>query len=784
MLKNYFTIALRALRQNKTYAFINVSGLALGLGASMTIFLIVQNELSYDRYHHNAERTYRVTVHGLDFNPSVSFVVAPHFRNDFPEAENVSQYVYQGKGLLQVGKDRFNEEGVAFADGQFPAIFDFTWLRGNPKLALTAPKSVVLTASMAKKYFGTIDAIGKSLKLDNSFDLNVTGVIEDLPSNTHLIFSMLVSWETIRKREFRDVGFWDIGGGYLYVTLPNHVAAENVTSRFDAFIRKNWGNEIANGCYLILQPVTEIHFEQHYLNQVSMPRSRESVYGLAWVGLFIVLTACINFVNLAITQSLKRVKEVGIRKALGAYRRQLIVQVMTETTLLVSISIALALLIVYGFLPYAKPLLNIRIEAADLIKPEVLLVTGGIALATILIAGLYPALVQSGFHPINALKSGSTDYSGDHSKFGKALVVVQFGITQLLIVATIILGQQMDFFMNQNIGFNKEAVVTFPSGNKSDILYKKLTEISGVTGISLATGPPAGVEQATEFSSPESGMMDEDVTEIKSVDENYMSLFKLPLLAGEPIIKTAPKDTLYQIVANETLIHRMGIETPAKAIGTKIMIGKTALFIKGVVKDFQSESKHKTIRSCFLIYDPQRFWQASVKLNPKTIKGTLSAIEKVWSDLNPESLFSYEFLDQRIARMYQQEEKMFNAVSMFSGIAIFIGCLGLYGLVAMMAIKRTKEIGIRKVLGATVAQIIFLFFHRFVWLILIAFIVSTPIAWYAMNKWLAEFAYHITIGPSIFLVSILAMVGLAAITISYQSIKAALVNPVESLKAE
>jgi putative ABC transport system permease protein len=784
MLKSYFKIAFRTLFQNKTYAFINVSGLALGLAASIVIFLIVQNELSYDRYHKKADRTYRITVHGLDFNPSVSFAVAPRFRTDFPEVENVSQYLYQEKGLVQVGHDRYNEEGFAFADDQFAQIFDFNWLRGNSKLALKEPNSVVLTETMAKKYFGTIDALGKSIKLNNAHELAVTGVIKDLPSNTHLIFTFLVSWETIRKRELTNTEFWDIGGGNLYVTLPDQVSEKNVAYRLNAFIQKNWGEEIAKGCYLILQPITEIHFEQHYLNQVSMPRSRESVYGLAWVGLFIVLTACINFVNLAITQSLKRAKEVGIRKALGAYRKQLVTQVLTETTLLVWFSIALALTFVCGFLPHTKSLLNIRIEPSHLFNPEVLIVITCIAVVTILIAGLYPALVQSGFKPIKALKSGSTDYSGGNSRFGKGLVVIQFAITQLLIVATIIIGKQIDFFVNQDIGFDKEAIVTFPTGNKSDVMYKRLSDISGVVGISLASGSPAGVANAGPFSSPESGMHEIDVTEIKSVDEKYMPLFKLTLLAGEPITKTNPKDTIYQIVANQTLVERIGIQEPLKAIGKKILIGNTAFFIKGVVKDFQSESKHKKIRSCFMIYDPQRFWNTSVKVNSRTIKTTLSSIGKVWTELNPESLFSYEFVDQRIAQMYMQEEKMFNAVTIFSGIAILIGCLGLYGLVSMMAVQRTKEIGIRKVLGATIWGIVLLFFNRFIWLILAAFVISAPLAWFAMNKWLEEFAYHITIGPAIFLVSILVMVMLAAMTISYQSIKAALVNPVDSLKTE
>jgi putative ABC transport system permease protein len=783
MIRNYFKIAFRTLLRNKSYAFINITGLALGLAACIVIFLVVQNELSYDHYHAKADRTYRVTLFGEPCNPSVSFAVAPAFRNDFPEAE-VSQYYYQEGGLVKVGEQKFKEKVYAFADENFTGIFDFTWLQGNPKTALKEPNTVVLTESIARKYFNTVDAIGKTIRLDNQRDLRVSGVIKDLPSNTHFVFSFLVSWETIKK----DIGshdFWSIQGGFVYVTLPDNKSAERIQSQLPNFLTKNWAKEIdKEKGVLSLQPLKEIHFDRRYLNHISMPRSKETIYGLAGVALFIILTACINFVNLATAQSLKRGKEVGVRKTLGAQRKQLIMQMLGETTVLVSIAIVLALAAVLFFLPYTKSLLDISVESSSLLEPRVIGVIAVITLLTIVIAGLYPAFVQSGFQPIKALKSSVADNAPGRSYLRKGLVVVQFAITQILLAGTLIVGNQMDFFLNQDMGFDKDAIITFPTGEKKDVLRQKLEDNPGVEQVSFASGGPSYSTNFAPFNSPDMGMTETDVTEIKQVDENYLSMYKMELLAGDPVRKITSKDTIVNLIVNQTLIKRMGIQDPGKAIGKRVLIGRTPTRISGVVRDFQSESKHDKIRACIIMYNPNSFWQASVKLSGQNIRKTVASIEKDWSELNPDNLFNYEFIDQHIAGMYKQEEKMYNAFRIFSAIAILIGCLGLYGLVSLMAVQRTKEIGIRKVMGASVPGIVVLFVNQFIWLILIAFVIAAPVAWFAMDKWLQEFAYHISIGPAIFGVAILITLIIAGITISYQSIRAALANPVKSLKTE
>ncbi|WP_206512987.1 ABC transporter permease [Larkinella soli] len=784
MLRNYFTVAFRNLSRNKSYAFINVAGLALGLAACIVIFLVVRNELTYDAFHARADRTYRVTLNGIDFNPSVSFAVAPALRNDFPELELVSQYYYEGESLIKVGNERFREEGLAWADQDFPRVFDFDWIEGNPATALKEPNTVVLTETVARKYFGEAGAVGRIIGLDNRHNLRVSGVIRDLPSNTHLTFRYLASWETVRK-EVNLKNFWSIQGGNLFAVLPPKLDIRRIEARLPDFLVKNWPDQFENDkAKLLMQPLREIHFDQRYLSQASSPRSKGTIYGLAGIAVFIILSACINFVNLATAQAVRRSKEVGVRKVMGAQRSQLVGQVLGETAILVAVSVLLALAAVRLFIPYSLPLLNIRIDPSHLVEPAVIGVILALVCGTILLAGLYPALVQSGFQPIIALKSRMTSPGGRSLTLRKGLVILQFTFSQVLIIGTLVVARQMDFFRNQDLGFDKEAIVLFPAGQKADILRQKLKENPGVAEFSFSSANPATNSSFMPFSAPEYGMNENDVTELKLVDEAYMPMFKLELLAGEPIARQTSKDTVGRVVVNQTLIRRLGFRNPQDAIGKRFLAGDQPAQIRGVVKDFQSESKHRKIRACILAYNTSWLWQVSVKLRPEGVPRTLAALEREWQSMNPDDVFHYEFLDQHIDRIYTQEEKMYNAFRLFAGIAILIGSLGLYGLVSLMAVQRTREVGIRKVLGASVGSIVGLFSREFVWLMAIAFLIAAPVAWWAMDGWLREFAYHISIGPALFLVAVLTTFGIAALTVSYQSIRAALANPIKSLKTE
>lgn len=789
MLKNYLVIACRNIWRNLGYVSLNVMGLTLSITSCLVIFLITKNELSYDNYHRKADRTYRVTMNALDFNPSVSMAIAPALRTDFPELEEVSQVWHQREGIVKVNEERYVEKGYAYADASFTRTFDLQWLAGDPKTALTAPNSVVITESLAKKYFGNKDPIGQVIQVDDKAGLKITGLIKDLPGNTHFPFIFLISIETIKNwlTEIEATKhFYQIMGANTYMVLPEHYDIAKLNSRLPAFIAKNWGNDIAKEAKLVMQPLKEIHFDQRYLGSVTPTTSRNTYWALAAVALFIIITACINFVNLATAQAIKRAKEVGVRKALGANRLQLIRQFLGETSFLVLLAVILGCLAAFLLLPNAAQWLDVKISAAQLFQPGVIGLLLALTVLIILSAGLYPAFVQSAFRPVDSLKSGSIGISGRGLTLRKSLVFVQFTISQILITGTLVVAAQMDYFKNQDLGFNKEAVISFsiPENTKKEVLHEQLSANPGIKGISFSSGAPSYNNNYAPFTSPERGITKDDVTEIKNVDEHFLDMFGIKLLAGEKLRKNNPVDTTRYVVVNETLIHKLGMSHPEEAIGAHIMAAGRYCTIQGVVKDFQSESKHKDRRPCILRYAPGGFFVASVKLQSADMSKTIGRIEAEWSALFPERIFQYEFLDDHIAALYKQEQKVYTAFRLFSSLAILIGCLGLYGLVAFTAIQRKKEVGIRKVMGASLVHILALFAKEFFVLIIIAFLVAAPVAYFVMHSWLENFAYQVNIGGGIFIIAIAVSFIIAAGTIAHQSLKAAFANPLKSLKAE
>ncbi len=793
MIKNYFKIAWRSLSKHKAYSLINILGLTLGIASCLVIFLVVKYELGYDTFYKKSDRTYRVTLNAIDFNPSVSMALTPALRNDFPELEEVSQVWYRKSALIDIDNEKFQEKGLIFADQYFPAVFNQHWLEGDPATALAEPNTIVLTETIAHKYFGNKQAMGRLIKLENKYSLKVTGVIKDVPGNTHLPFNFIVSFETVRK-ERQDMGalsafYWIADGSFVYIVTPKNYSISQMQSRMHGFIEKNWGKDIAKDARLPLQPLTDIHFDQRYLNNtISYTTSRETYYALAAVAILIIIIACINFVNLATAQAMRRAKEVGVRKVLGSTRSQLIRQFLGETTLMVVIALILALVVTAIFLPELANRLTIKIGIGQLLQPSVAGVVVLVAVAVILLAGVYPAFVQSSFRPIESLKTNKV-FSFHGLSLRKSLVVVQFAICQVMIVGTLVVAYQMDFFQNQDLGFNKEAVVSFPipDQDKSEALRQQLQSNPGVKQVSFSSGAPVISNNFTGFTSPEAGIIKDDVTELKFIDDGYTNMFALKMLAGQSVRQTnaSREDTVYDVVVNEAMIHKLGIQDPGKAIGKHIILnGNWHATITGIVQDFQSESKHKKIRPCVLLYRKDVFFMASVKLQPAGINKTLASIDKTWSSLFPESIFNYEFLDDHIAAWYSQEQKEYTAFKLFSFIAILIGCLGLYGLVAFAAAQRTKEVSIRKVLGASLTDIVFLFSKEFVILIAVAFVIAAPVAYFIMHNWLESFAYQINIGAGIFIIAILSSFAIAGCTIAYEAIKAAIVNPVKSLRTE
>jgi putative ABC transport system permease protein len=787
MLKNYFTSAFRSIRRNLSFTLLNIFGLSLGIVSCLTIFLIVRNELGYDNFSRKAGRTYRITLNALDFNSNISMAIVPAMRNDFPELENITQIFYQREGLVKIGQNKFMEKSYAYVDNDFPKIFDFQWISGNPATALSEPNSVVLTETTAQKYFGTKPAMGETINLENQFTVKVKGIIKDPPGNTSLPFNFLVSLNTQKFSNGIMTNFYAImGASCAYLVIPENYSIHQLEKKIPAFITKNWGKDIASEAHLPLQPIRDIHFDQRYINSIITPVSRDTYWGLAVIAVFIIVMACINFINLSTAQSIKRSKEVGVRKVMGAGRPQLIQQFLGETSILVLISVIAGLAITILTLPEVTKWLDIKIDTKQLSEPIVLGLLLSVTVGIILLAGLYPAFVQSAFNPVESLKR-KTNMSFRGINLRKGLVLLQFAISQILIVGTLVVAHQMNFFQNEDLGFNKEAVVSFgiPDGSKKDILKQQLKSEPGLTDISFSSGAPAYFANATSFACPELGLMKDDVTEVKCVDENYTDMFGLKMLAGEKISRKYEKDTTIRMVINETMMHKLGIQNPAEAIGKKIRFGwGDPSYVIGVVQDFQSESKHKKRRACVLLYSPDNFYMASVRIKPTAIHQTIGHIDKIWSAIFPKDVFEYEFIDEHIASWYKQEAKVYTAFKLFSSLAILIGCLGLYGLVSFSAVQRTKEVGIRKVLGASIFDISALFAREFVFLIALAFLIAIPVGYYFMHSWLENFAYHIGIGKGIFLIAVGISFAIALITISFQAIKAALANPVTSLRSE
>jgi putative ABC transport system permease protein len=785
MIRSYILIAFRNIKRNLGYAFLNILGLTLGIAACLVLFLIVRNELNYDNYA-KADRTYRVTLNAIDFNSNVALAVAPKMRADFPELEQVSQVLYNNDVMVKVGEKRFRDKDFVIADVHLPQIFDFQWIAGDPKTALAEPNSIVLDETLAKKYFGDANPMGKVINVENQINAKVTGVIKDIPANRSLPIQSMLSLESIRSQlKNAMTEFWNIGGGFFtFILLPKNYTVQRIQVRIPDFLHKNWALN-PKEVRLPLQPLRDIHFDQRYINNVVTPVSKDTFYALIGVALLIIVTACINFVNLATAQATKRAKEVGVRKVLGANRGQLIKQFLGEAGVLVVIAVILGVSLAAIFLSGADKWMGIKIDASQLAQPLVIGWIAGITITVILIAGLYPAFVQSAFQPIDTLKNKTGKITRGFT-LRKALVVSQFAISQILIVGTLIVAHQMDYFENQDLGFNKESVISFytPDTKKQMEFKQELLGLPGVQQVTLCNGAPSYNNQFSSFSAPQFGVTKDDVTEIKDVDENYINMFGMKMLAGQKITKKAPGDSSQKVVVNETLIHKLGMMNPEKAVGEHFMLNGRNANIIGVIQDFQSESKHKKRRACAFMYNPDVFFMTSVKIGPGTINKTISQIGKMWAALNPNNLFEYQFLDEHIATFYTQEQKVYTAFKLFSTIAIIIGCLGLYGLIMFAASQRTREIGIRKVLGAPIASIVGLFSKEFVLLIGIAFLIAAPAGYYLMNSWLNNYAYHISIGPGTFVLAILVSIIIAGVTIAYQTIKAALVNPVKSLRSE
>ncbi|MEO8721779.1 MAG: ABC transporter permease [Ginsengibacter sp.] len=801
MFKNYFKTAFRNLKRNKSYALINTLGLAVGVGACFLIFLVVQFESSFDNFHPKKDNIYRVgsvfnNADGISYNGGVGFPVANALRIDFPQIKGIASIDKEGGQITVEGQTRnlkkLQEENFYYAEPQFFSMFNFGWLAGDPKTSLNNPNNAVLTQATAEKFFGDWKAaLGKTIKYENKDLYTITGILKNPPHNTDFPLSIVVPYSALehtnRKSSLND---WvsTFSGAYTFVVLPEELSAAKFNTELKVFAKKHKPAEESADSY-IAQPLSEIHYDEQFGNYNYHTFSHSLIYALSLIGIFLIIIACINFINLATAQGVNRSKEVGVRKVLGSNRRQLALQFLGETAVIVIFAIILALILSALTLPFLNRLLETQISFSLISNPSVIVFLLSAAILVTLLAGIYPAIILSGFNPITALKSKVTTKMVGGISLRRGLVVMQFAIAQILIIGMIIVVGQMNFFKNASLGFNKDNIINVPIINdsinltKTDYLRNQLLNNPDIKNVSFSYGSPSdnGGWQS-DFKFDHSTKSTNFNANLKWADPEYFKTYNLQFVAGHAYSNS---DTVREFVVNETLLKKLGITDPQKAIGKQINFwDETVANIVGVIKDFNSYSLRDPISPVVLSTRKQVYRTINIKIKAGSEKTALPYIEKLWTSTYPDYVYDYKFLDAKIESFYKQEDQLSQLYKIFAGIAIFISCLGLYGLVSFMAVQRTKEMGIRKVLGASVSSIVYLLSKEFTVLIMIAFTIAAPVSYFIMNKWLQNYTYRIPLGASVFILAIVSSVIIAWITVGYRAIKTARANPVESLRSE
>lgn len=813
MFKNYILTSLRFIKREKAFALMNVSGLALGIACALVIYKIITHESSFDKHHQNYSNLYRVVNEfrlsdGARYNAGQPHPLSSGLQQDFSGVKAAMSF-YQKDALISIiegdkTSQRFQEkDGVVFLEPTFFELFDFEWVAGNPTTALVNPGKVVLTRSKVKKYFDLDDkdmakAIGKPLMLENTKTVYVSAVIENTPSQTDFPFEIIFHYQDqdATNPYFYDGKSWSEynGSTNCFILLTEELAASELEEKLAGYLAKHQPAEMASRRELKLQPLSELHSSETIArNYNGVTVSNNILVALALVGLFLIATACVNFINLSTAQAVKRAKEIGVRKSLGSRKGQLVIQFLSETFLITSIAtiagLGLAELLFYrieGIFGYEVHL--------DLLRDTGMLIFVGILIVFVsAVSGFYPALVLARLNPIMAVKNmlTSKQTSGFFS-LRRALVIFQFAISQLMIIGILVINLQMDYFLNEDLGFNDDSILTFklPEGKqeKLQVLKTNLLQNAHINAVSFSTsGPQADWKVNNPLFHP--GITQEDRSgNLKMADEDYLNLYQIELIAGRNYEKGDPIDL---VVVNRKLTRLFGFDDPSDALGERFKYGRGTLefTVAGVVEDFHASSLHQELDHVVLANREWNIYEAGIKFNISSgglsdMKELIAFVEDQWLTTFPDYVFDFEFYDERIAKQYENEQKVSSFFGIIVFIAIGIGCLGLYGLVSFMANQKTKEIGIRKVLGATELNIWNIFSKELLVLLFLAFFVAAPVAYYSMNLWLNNYAYRIDLSPWVFLVSITISLVIALATICYKSVKASKANPILSLKDE
>jgi putative ABC transport system permease protein len=802
MFKNYFKTAFRNLKRNRSYALINTLGLTVGIASCLLLFLVIQFESSFDNFHPKKNSIYRVGTEfhnqdGVTYSAAISFPAAKGIRIDYPQIKEVASIFCSG-GQLTVDNgnkeaNKFMEDNFYYAEPEFFSMFNFQWLSGNAATSLRNPNNAVLTQAAAEKYFGNWkNALGKTITYGNKTPYTVTGILKNVPANSDFPLKVIVPYSALANSHIgKNLTDWvsTFGDASTFIVLPDGLSPQKFNTELKAFAKRHKPADYSKDAY-VLQPLSEIHYDERFGNYNYHTFSHSLITALTLIGIFLIVIACVNFINLATAQAVNRSKEVGVRKVLGSNRKQLALQFLMETAIIVFTASAFAVLIAAGVLPFLNKLLEVQIHLNFMENPALAAFVILTAVMVTLLSGSYPAVILSGFNPITALKSRISSELVGGVSLRRGLVVLQFAIAHILIIGMILVVSQMNFFRNTSLGFTKAAIINVPLINdsvnltKMDFVRDRLKSNPDILNVSFSYASPASDNNwSSDFKYNHAAKSTDFSANLKWADPDYFKTFGLQFVAGRPY---NPSDTVREFVVNETLLKKMGVRNPQDAIGKQIDFwdGNLKANIVGVVRDFNVNSLHRPLAPVVLSTWKRVYQTINIKIKPGTEKTVMPFIEKLWTGTYPDYVYEYHFLDETIENFYKQEDQLSQLYKIFAGIAIFISCLGLYGLVSFMAVQRTKEIGIRKVLGASVRNIIFILSKEFTLLIILAFIISAPIAYYIMHEWLKNYAYQVPLGASIFLLAIGSSILIAWITVAHRAISAALANPIKSLRTE
>jgi len=799
MFKTYLRTAIRHLTRHKTNSIVNIAGLIVGFTAFLLIFLVINFENSFDDFHPNGKNIYRVVRAGKtrderDWRTGVPYPVTGALRKDFPQLANAAAILSDNNIQVNIStpggaQKKFKEiDGVFFAEPSFLQMFSFPLIEGDSKSPIHEPNTVLLTKNTAARYFGDWQkAMGQSFKMDG-ITVKVTGILDNPPVNTDFPIKVIISYTTLER--YVDMNGWAgiDDANYCFVQLRDNTSQSHFDQMLTGFTDKHI-KSVNPGYDLVLQPLKEIHYDHRLGNFAGHTFGKDLTLALSLISIFLLIIACVNFINLTTAQAVRRAREVGVRKTLGSNRGQLIIQFLGETSITTLLALIVSLLLAITCLPLVNDLLDIHLSVSQLFSIKMIFVVLATLALVSFLSGFYPALVLSGFRPINVLKSAIAADQQKGAFFRRGLVVFQFVIAQTLIIGTLVVAAQMDYFRNADLGFKKDAIIAanFPHDSlgltKMDHLRDELYKTVGVDNVSFSTFTPAAPGGwATDLRLPANNTnVPDEIVQMKPADSNYFNLYGLQLVAGR---KYFAGDTIRELVVNETVIRGLHIPDPKDAIGKIVNVNGRLSPIVGVVKDFHTNSLRDPILSVVLTPMRNSYGTVNVKIDLTKAKSITARMEAIWNNSFPDYVFEYSFIDQNIANFYKQENQLSQLYKIFAGIAIFISCLGLFGLISFMAVQRKKEIGIRKVLGAPVPHIVAMLSKEFALLIVLAFLIAAPLAWYYMHQWLQQYTYRITLGAGFFLLTILSSLCIACLTVGYTAIKAARANPVNSLRTE